>query len=92
MAGFGASAWNVGGNLYVCGLRGVLYRLNQNGSTWEEAGKLETPRFFHQLVPGPRGTLLAVAGASMNGHIATIEQIDLKNEHTGKEGPGIRPR
>jgi N-acetylneuraminic acid mutarotase len=91
MAGFGASAWNLGGNLYVCGLRGVLYRLSQNGSAWEEAGRLETPRFFHQLVPGPHGTLLAVAGASMNGHIATIEQIDLKSEHVGKKSPDTRP-
>ena len=79
MAGFGVSAWNLGGDLYVCGLRGILYRLSETGSAWEEAGKLETPRFFHQLVPGLHGSLLAVGGASMNGHVATIEQIELKN-------------
>ena len=84
MAGFGASAWNLDGDLYVCGLRGVLYRLNDTGSAWEEAGKLETPRFFHQLVPGPHGSLLAVGGASMNGHIATIERIDLKSPQVVK--------
>jgi hypothetical protein len=91
MAGFGASAWNQEGDLYVCGFRGVLYRLNADGSAWEEVGKLETPRFFHQLVPGPHGSLLAVGGASMNGHLATIEQIDLKNEHVGKKNADKRP-
>ena len=63
LAGFGVSAWNLDGQLYVCGLRGVLYRLNDAGSAWEEAGRLETPRFFHQLVPGSHGGLLAVGGA-----------------------------
>ena len=86
MAGFGASACNLDGNLYVCGLRGILYRLSDTGSAWEEAGKLETPRFFHQLVPGPHGSLLAVGGASMNGHLATIERIELKNAHVVNNG------
>ena len=86
MAGFGVSAWNLDGDLYVCGLRGVLYRLSDTGSAWEEAGKLETPRFFHQLVPGPHGSLLVVGGASMNGHLATIERIELKTAHVVKKG------
>ncbi len=91
MAGFAVSAWNLEGDLYVCGLRGVLYRLGDTGSAWEEAGKLETPRFFHQLVPGPHGCLLAVGGASMNGHIATIERIELKSPHVVKNHTEKRP-
>ena len=87
MAGFGVSAWNLDGDLYVCGMRGVLYRLSDTGSAWEEAGKLGTPRFFHQLVPGPHGSLLAVGGASMSdGHLATIEQIELKTAHVVDNG------
>ncbi|HEX4414903.1 MAG TPA: hypothetical protein VH107_14810 [Lacipirellulaceae bacterium] len=78
MAGFGVSAWNLDGNLYESGLRGTLYRLNVSGSEWEEVGKLETPRFFHQLVPGPHDDLLVVGGASMDGHLATIERFDVK--------------
>jgi hypothetical protein len=66
------------GNLYESGLRGTLYRLNVSGSEWEEVGKLETPRFFHQLVPGPHDDLLVVGGASMDGHLATIERFDVK--------------
>jgi photosystem II stability/assembly factor-like uncharacterized protein len=91
MAGFGVSACTLDGDLYVCGLRGVLYRLGGNGSAWEEAAKLETPRFFHQLVPGPRGSLLAVGGASTNGHTATIEQIDLKSRRPVKNDAARRP-
>ena len=81
MAGFGASAWNLDGELYVCGLRGTLYRLNDAGSAWEEAGRMETPRFFHQLVPAPHGGLMVVGGASQEGHLATIERIELTNVH-----------
>lgn len=91
MAGFGVSAWNLDGDLYVCGWRGVLYRLSDTGSAWEEAGKLETPRFFHQLVPGPQGSLLAVGGASMNGHLDTIERIELKTAHVVNNHADKRP-
>lgn len=86
MAGFGVSAWNLDGNLYVCGLRGTLFRLNDTGSAWEEAGRMETPRFFHQLVPAPHGGLMAVGGASMKGHLATIERIELSNAQVAKTG------
>ena len=91
MAGFGVSAWNLDGQLYVCGMRGVLYRLSDTGSAWEEVGRLETPRFFHQLVPGLDGTLLVVGGASMNGHLATIEQIDLSSARVVKNGKDKQP-
>ena len=59
MAGFGVSAWNLGGEFIRVWSSRRLYRLGDTGSAWEEAGKLETPRFFHQLVPGPHGSLLA---------------------------------
>ena len=85
MAGFGASAWNLDGKLYVCGLRGVLYRLNETGSAWEEAGRTEQ-RFFHQLVPAPHGGLMVVGGASMNGHQATIVRIEIDDAKVAKTG------
>ncbi len=76
MAGFGVSAWNLNGDLYECGVRGVLYKLNDAGTSWEEAGHLKTPRFFHQLVPAPKGGLAVVGGAAMSGHIASIERVE----------------
>jgi Kelch motif len=86
MAGFGASAWNLDGKLYVCGLRGILYRLNDAGSGWEEAGRMATPRFFHQLVPAPHGGLMVVGGASENGHLATSERIELNDARVVNHG------
>jgi photosystem II stability/assembly factor-like uncharacterized protein len=78
MAGFGVSAWNLDGRLYMSGFRGVLYHLNAAGSEWEEVARLEKPRFFHQLVPAADGGLLAVGGASQEGHLADIEWIDVE--------------
>jgi len=75
--GFGISAWNLDGRLYFSGLPGILYRLSEDGSEWEEAARLAKPRFFHQLVPAGDGGLLAVGGASSEGHIADIEWIDV---------------
>ena len=79
MNGFGVSAWNLNGQLVVSGTDGRVYRLSDDATTWETAAKLATPRFFHQLVPSPRGRfLLAIGGASMKqGHLTNIEVIRL---------------
>lgn len=77
MAGFGVSAWNLGGRLYCSGFRGRVYRFKDDGSGWEEVARLAKPRFFHQLVPGGNNALLAVGGASREGHLADIERIDV---------------
>ncbi len=78
IAGFGVSAWNRDGSLYVCGLKGRLFRLSDDGLSWEESGQVETPRFFHQLVPAPKSGLMVVGGASEDGHIASIERVEIK--------------
>lgn len=78
IAGFGVSAWNRDGSLYVCGLKGKLFRFSDDGSSWEECGRVETPRFFHQLLPAPNGGLMVVGGASEDGHIASIERVEIK--------------
>lgn len=81
MNGFGASAWNDGKRLYVSGSNGIVYRLADDGSAWKEIERLETPRFFHQLVPSDN-TILAVGGASMKtGHLNTIEPLDLDRKN-----------
>jgi N-acetylneuraminic acid mutarotase len=75
MAGFGVAAGGSGGALYVCGLGGTVYRLGDDGSKWEDIARLTTPRFFHQLVPDGRDSLLAIGGASEKGHLADTERI-----------------
>ncbi len=75
MAGFGVSAWSSGGRLYFCGSEGVVYRLADDGSKWVEAARLETPRFFHRLLPGGPDSLLVVGGATEDGHQTSVERI-----------------
>jgi hypothetical protein len=77
MAGFGLSAWNLDGELYVSGMAGVVYRLSDSGSEWEEVTRKAHGRFFHQLVPAVDSGLLAIGGASREGHLADIEWIDV---------------
>jgi hypothetical protein len=76
-SGFGVSAWNLNGKLYVSGLRGIVYRLGDAGSAWEDVVGLARGRFFHQLAPAPRGGLLAIGGASRDGHLTDIEWVDV---------------
>jgi hypothetical protein len=80
MAGFGGAACDIDGQIFVSGLKGVVYRLNDSGSAWEEATRMATGRFFHQLVPTTSGGLLAVGGASREDHLADIEWIDVSDD------------
>jgi hypothetical protein len=76
MDGFGVSAWNLDGKLYASGTQESLHCLSEDGKKWEAIAKLSPPRFFHRLVPGEQGTLLLVGGASEEGHLATIDQVE----------------
>jgi N-acetylneuraminic acid mutarotase len=76
MAGFGMSAWSLGSCLYASGAEGVLHRLADDGQAWVKVGELQTPRFFHRLLPADSNELFVVAGASMeHGHVGTIEKL-----------------
>jgi N-acetylneuraminic acid mutarotase len=82
MGGFGASAWSLGRQLYVSGADGIVLRLADDESKWKSVGKLDRPRFFHRLLPGDEGALLAVAGASMDdGHLADIERFATSSQN-----------
>lgn len=79
MDGFGVSAWNVNGTVYVCGTDGILYRLADDASSWIDCNTLQEPRFFHRLLPLTGDSLIAVAGTSMhNGHLSNIEVVKLE--------------
>lgn len=78
MAGFGISACNLDGELYVSGIQSTVFRLGDNGTRWEEAARMVTGRFFHQLLPTSDGSLIAVGGASEDGHLTSIETIPVR--------------
>jgi hypothetical protein len=82
MDGFGVSAWNLDGKLYASGTQDSLFRLSDDGAKWEPIAELEQPRFFHRLLPGKPGMLLAVGGASEEGHLADIEELSPKRRPT----------
>jgi hypothetical protein len=62
--GFGASAFDIAGRLYVSGSSGRIFRLDESGEQWEAVGAWALPRLTHRLLPGPGGSILAVGGAS----------------------------
>ncbi|MGC3970296.1 MAG: kelch repeat-containing protein [Pirellulales bacterium] len=81
MAGFGTSALAVDGKLYATTMDGNVCRLSDDGSKWDVVGKLQTPRFFHRILPGKDASLLIVAGAShMHGHLDSIERFPLSSK------------
>ena len=75
MDGFGASAWNLDGKLFASGTQDSLFRLADDGKSWEAVVELKQPRFFHRLVPAGKAKLLSIAGASFDGHLANIEEM-----------------
>ncbi|HEX4131797.1 MAG TPA: hypothetical protein VHZ24_17315 [Pirellulales bacterium] len=76
MNGFGCAAVSVPAGLIVTTMDGSVLRLADAGDGWEPKGKLEHARFFHRLVPLADGSVLAVAGASMQeGHQSSLERI-----------------
>ena len=91
MKGFGVSAFGVGDQIYLSGADGIVHRLPAGAGAWEEGlGQLETPRFFHRLLPhGER--LLFVGGAARSGHLGDIEQIAMADLVPGSVKPPVAP-
>ncbi len=78
--GFGLSAWNHDGRLSLSGMEGVVYSLSPGAKGWQEAGKLDDPRFFHRLLSAGPNELIVVAGAStQEGHVGTLEVVQVSN-------------
>lgn len=76
--GFGSSACELDGRVYVSDWAGRISRLSEDGSRWEEVFRLGIPRFFHRLLPAGRDRLVALCGTGAQGHTNTIEWLDLK--------------
>lgn len=75
MDGFGIGACNLGGKLYASGTQDSLYRLADDGASWEPVAALAQPRFFHRLLAKDGHSLLAVGGASQDGHLSSSEEL-----------------
>ena len=76
MLGFGTAAASDGGRIFVSQAAGGVHRLAEDGTAWEPVATLAQPRYMNRLIPV--GThLLAVGGAGREGHLATIEVVDV---------------
>jgi N-acetylneuraminic acid mutarotase len=71
LGGFGYAAAAHEGRLFASGVVGIVMELK--GDSWESAGVLEHPRFFHRIVPAGPGKLLVLGGENRNGEKAPPE-------------------
>jgi len=75
LGGFGFAAVAHEGRLFASGAAGVLLELR--GSAWTPIVKLQQPRYFHRLVGGGKGRLIALGGESKEGKKTTPEVIEV---------------
>lgn len=75
LGGFGFAAVSHEGRLFASGAAGVLLELR--GEAWVPLVKLQQPRFFHRLVSGGKGKLIALGGESRDGKKTSPEVIEL---------------
>jgi len=75
LGGFGFAAVSHEGRLFASGAAGELLELD--GDEWKPVTKLQHPRYFHRLVNGGKGKLIALGGESKDGKKTPPEVIDL---------------
>jgi Domain of unknown function (DUF4198)/Kelch motif len=78
LEGFGGCAVTCGGQLFATTYAGKISRLSDDGQSWNEAGRLSRPRFFHRLLCAGGSSLVVVGGASMEeGKDSSVEFVTL---------------
>ncbi|MEM7475471.1 MAG: kelch repeat-containing protein [Planctomycetota bacterium] len=77
-AGFATSAFAVGSHLYCTGNSGVVYRMKQDQSGWENADRLFYPRMFLRLLPVGEDRLIALGGTGSIGRTSVVESLTVK--------------
>jgi N-acetylneuraminic acid mutarotase len=75
MEGFGNSAFEAGGRLFVSTVEGNIQQWD--GEKWTLAAKAEFPRFFHRMLPLSASELLLVGGGSRMGKVLAVETVKL---------------
>jgi len=78
MDGFGTASFGVDGQLITTTMSGSIQRLSADGSKWEVIGKMQNPRFFHEIAPWNHN-LVIVGGASMEtGKVDELERLPVQ--------------
>lgn len=89
LGGFGFSAIAHEGRLFASGVPGDLLELL--GDAWVPVAKLSHPRFFHRLLPGGIGRLIALGGESRKGQKPPPEIIVLPVQNAALTFPANLP-
>ena len=77
MSGFGSSAFECNGDLYLSTMDGFVHRLNNDGDAWTTIAKSDPARFFHRMLP-QGSEMLMIGGANMEtGRFTQIDAIQL---------------
>jgi hypothetical protein len=77
MQGFGSSAIALNDRIYWSGMAGDLMELTPGASEWRRVGRLEHPRFFHQLVTAGQRHLVALGGEGAEGKRGDLEWLEV---------------
>ena len=80
--GFSVASCVAGGEAFLSGNDGKVYRLDGAGKTWEQIATQKVARFVHRLVPGSKGKLLVVGGAAHEGDARIVEEIPIPAKKT----------
>ena len=75
IGGFGFAAVSQEGRLFASGVAGRLLELR--GDAWVAVAKLAHPRYFHRLLNGGTGKLIAIGGEDRDGGKAPPEVISI---------------
>lgn len=75
IGGFGFAAVAQDGRLFASGVSGQLLELR--GDAWVSVAKLAHPRYFHRLLSGGAGKIIAIGGTNREGKKAPPEVIAL---------------
>lgn len=87
---FGSAACALNGKLLVCSYNAQPRFLSPDGKSWTNAPeKLEHRRFFHRIVPLGQGEVAFIGGASHDGHLDSIETLNLAT--APKKKPAKKP-
>jgi N-acetylneuraminic acid mutarotase len=73
MEGFGNSAFEAGGKLFVSTIEGNVQQWD--GKQWTLVAQAEFPRFFHRMLPLSSRELLLVGGSARTGKVFAVETV-----------------
>ncbi|WP_404307106.1 Kelch repeat-containing protein [Neorhodopirellula lusitana] len=82
MSGFGSTAFDVAGVLYVSAMDGYIHSLKGSSGQWQSVAKSDPARFFHRMLPTQKSQLLMIGGANMEiGKFTHIDAVALPKTH-----------